>query len=115
MDHPIACSRGATLDSNAIFRDLRARWLAAKKGRIGTDLCKFLETRKQLVSCYATGSDNRHPPMWVLMRLLADLRLEMRLTDAGVVLTRRRGPGDDGPGTRLDDVVVDWIVDLNRG
>jgi len=111
MEHLTACARGAAMDTNAIFRELRDRWLAAKPGRIGTNLCDFLETRKQLVSCYATGSDNRRPPLWVLMRLLDDLRLELRLTSDGVVITQRRGRGADGPATREADVVVPWTTE----
>jgi hypothetical protein len=99
------------MDMNAVFRHLRDLWLAEKPGRIGTDLCAFLDTRKQLVSCYATGSDNRRPPLWVVMRLLTDLRLELRLTDGGVVITQRRGRGPAGPATRGADVVVAWTTE----
>jgi hypothetical protein len=115
-DLPIACQRDAAVDTNALFRELRDRWLAAKPNRIGTDLCKFLDTRKQLVSCYATGSDGRRPPLCVLMRLVDDLRLELRFTADGVVLTKRaRGSrGPDGPGTKAGDVVVPWVTLVDR-
>lgn len=100
--------RGIELDMNHLFRELRSRWLAAKPKRIGTDLCKFLGIRKQLVSCYATGSDKRRPPMWVVVKLMEDLSLELRITGAGGVLTHRRGKGKHGPATRLADVVIGW-------
>lgn len=108
---PTACLPGAGVDLNALFRELRARWLTAKPGRIGTHLCERLDTRKQLVTCWATGSDSRRPPWWAIMALCHDLRLEVRLTPDGAVLTRRRGRGADGPATRADDHVVTWLAD----
>ena len=108
MDHPISTTAGARPDTVHLFAELRRRWLAAKAGRTGTDLCTRLETRKQMVTCWATGSDNRRAPLWACMALCHDLRLELRLTPDGVVLTRRRGRGADGPATRADDFVVPW-------
>lgn len=114
-ESPTACKPGAAPDMNALFRDLRQRWLDAKPGRIGTHLCQRLETRKQLVTSWATGSDKKRAPWWAIMSLCDDLRLELRLTPDGVVLTRRRGRGEGGPSTRADDVVVPWLANpFNR-
>ena len=96
------------MDTNTLYRELKQRGLSAKPGRIGTHLCEFLETRKQLVSCYATGSDNRRPPMWVLMRMCKDLGLELRVNPQGVVLTKYRR-SKNGLGTKKDDVVTEWL------
>jgi len=105
----VSSEKSSELDLNKLFMELRTRWLAAKTGRIGTDLCLFLDTRKQLVSCYATGSDNRRPPMWAVMRIMNDLGLELRLTGSGGVLTKLR-KGKDGPATRIGDAVIPWRI-----
>ena len=108
-DHiPTGATVGARADTAQVFTELRRRWMDAKPGRNGTALCKRLSTRKQLVSSWATGTGGRRAPLWACMALCHDLRLELRMTPDGVVITRRRGRGADGPGTRADDFVVPW-------
>jgi hypothetical protein len=105
------CARGADIDRHALFRTLYDRWMAAKPGRNGTALCAFLDdTRKQIVTGYRHNHPGRTPPWWVLVRMMADLGLELRVTDAGAVLTRRRGRGADGPGTRQGDEVIPFTT-----
>jgi len=108
---PTGTTPGARIDTAPLFAELRRRWLDAKPGRTGTDLCARLDTRKQMVTCWATGSDNRRAPLWACMALCHDLRLEIRVTPDGVVLTRRRGRGADGPATRADDFLASWQGD----
>lgn len=109
VNWPVSCERDAAMDRNHLFRVLRERWMNAKPGRIGTDLCQFLGVRKQLVSSYGTGTDGRRPPLWVLMRLCQDLNLELRMTPDGIVVTRRRVKSGS-PATRKDDTVVAWTT-----
>ena len=107
---PPSTLRGADIDRNALFRELYDRWMTAKKGRNGTALCAFLETRKQILSGYRTGHDGRTPPWWALVRMMHDLGLELRVTSDGCVLTGRRGKSDSGPATRSADVVLQYLA-----
>lgn len=109
-DTPPGCQRGADIDRNAVFRVLYDRWMAAKEGRNGTALCAFLDTRKQIISGYRNDHEGRVAPWWVLMRMMADLRAELRVTEDGVVVTVRRGRGDAGPGCRAADTVLPLVV-----
>jgi len=112
----VATSRGAELDMHGVFRELKHRWLSKKKGRNGTDLCKFLNIRKQLVSTYATGSDGKRAPWWAVMKLMKSLKLELRMTPDGAVLTRRRGQMSNPahPALRKDDVVFEWRTKVSN-
>ena len=82
---PVFARSGSELPRNSIFKSLREIWLDADKGRTSTQLARQLNAAAvgrsrvlpQHVSQWASGSDGRRPPWWVLIRLAwwCDVRL----------------------------------------
>ena len=115
-----ACERGGSIDRVALFRHLRKAWLEKNKTTALNDLCSYLGIAKSTVSSYATGNDRRSAPWWALLRLLASLRLELRINEDGIVVGRRVLP-------RKHDMVIphafegkplalpEWAVDEAAG
>lgn len=57
------------LPRNSIFNKLRSEWKKAAPGRRSKDLAELLSVKQQAISQWCTGSDNREPPWWAIMRL----------------------------------------------
>jgi hypothetical protein len=62
---------------NSLFKSLREMWLAQDGARKSKDLAELLNcneynVRPQHISQWASGSDGRLPPWWVIMRLCAE-------------------------------------------
>ena len=74
---------GVKPPTNALFSSLRDRWLKAGEGRTSKQLATILGVPSQNVSQWATGSDERNCPHWVLMKMCQDLGLALLATPTG--------------------------------
>lgn len=95
-DLPTNCQPGAPLPPHAVFRDLRDRWVAKRKGRSSRALADHLTEclgrpiLPQRVSQWASGSDPARGPSWDAVLLLADeLGLAVRVTADSAELCRK--------------------------
>ena len=87
---------GAELPMNALFRELRSRWInKSPKERSAASLARMLDVKPQRISQWATGTDpSRGAPPWPVILLLADdLNVEIRINADEVSLVRRRRVG----------------------
>jgi hypothetical protein len=73
---PVFAERGAQLPKNTLFHHLREIWME-ETGERSKALADMLGVRQQNVSQWATGSDGREPPDWVLMRLCHECKREL--------------------------------------
>jgi len=92
---PVFAQRGVELPVNTMFSTLRDFWLEDADGRTSSELAELLDTAArerggtgrvlpQNVSQWATGSDDRKPPSWVLMRLCSWTNSRIVLTPSAV-------------------------------
>ena len=69
VDVPVFALPSNCLPRNSIFKTLRDQWLKSDRSRKSKDLAALLDVREQAVSQWCTGSDNREPPWWAILRL----------------------------------------------
>lgn len=82
---------------NALFKDLRDQWLYGEskdaparkriEGRTSGSLAEIIGVRKQVLSCLATGSDNRVPTLRHMVKMCSLLGLELTINETSVRAT----------------------------
>lgn len=65
----IFAKHGVEPPLNQLFKQLRDLWQKEEPGRSFSQLATMLGVPRQNVSQWATGSDGRKPPWWVVMTL----------------------------------------------
>jgi hypothetical protein len=68
-DVPIFARPSNCLPRNSIFKTLRAQWLKLDSSRKSKDLAALLDQPAQAISQWCTGSDDREPPWWAILRV----------------------------------------------
>ena len=85
MSDGIFSEPSVDIPRNSLFRSLRAIWLEQDSSRKSKDLADLLNcgdynVRPQHISQWASGSDGRLPPWWVIMRLCKETNSHIILT-----------------------------------
>lgn len=69
-------TEGSEPNRYALFAKLREMWKGAEEGRTSASLAAHLNTPKQRVTQWATGSGGKAPaPWWVILKLCHELGL----------------------------------------
>ena len=97
---PIFAEPSVDIPRNSLFKSLRRIWLSQNINRKSKDLAELLScdeynVRPQHISQWASGSDGRLPPWWVIMRLCDETRkhiilspTEIRICTADTVIEK---------------------------
>ncbi len=75
--------KNSRLPRTEIYGILRHQYLKKSAAR-SRDLAALLECTPQVCSTYATGTDNRTPPWWTILRMCQMLNCEVVVSPSGV-------------------------------